>query len=187
MLQKHDEHLFGTKFRNHIVQTIKSKEQTKEIFIEHKKPYSFSPSHAPRKCEGQKFFLTKTGSKKFHNGNQQHQQQHHTYCRQRGSQQQRYGRNSYSTANLLEHGFKSRKSKSVRIKKGSSIAKEIILVKNYSRRSISRSIETFCRSLDEDNTGSQNFDPSKRIQNSFHLKSFQSKVLSQPKVSWEGE
>ena len=57
-------------------------------------------------------------------------------------------------------------------KKDSSIAKEIILVKNYSRRSISRSIETFCRSLDENNTGSQNFDHSKRIQNSISFKTF---------------
>ena len=52
LLQKHDEYLFGKKFRNHIPDTIKSKKQTKEIFIEHKKPFSFSPSHAPRKCEG---------------------------------------------------------------------------------------------------------------------------------------
>ena len=101
LLQKHDEYLFGKKFRNHIADTIKSKKQTKEIFIEHKKPFSFSPSHAPRKCEGQKFFLTKTGSKKFHNGNQQQQQQRHTYYGQTGSQQQRYGRCNYSTANLL--------------------------------------------------------------------------------------
>ena len=52
LLQKHDEYLFGKKFRNHIPDTIKSKKQTKEIFIEHKKLFSFSPSHAPRKCEG---------------------------------------------------------------------------------------------------------------------------------------
>ena len=63
LLQKHDEYLFGKKFRNHIADTIKSKKQTKEIFIEHKKPFLFSPSHAPRKCEGQKFFLTKTDRK----------------------------------------------------------------------------------------------------------------------------
>ena len=145
LLQKHDEYLFGKKFRNHIADTIKSKKQTKEIFIEHKKPFSFSPSHAPRKCEGQKFFLTKTGSKKFHNGNQQQQQQRHTYYGQTGSQQQRYGRCNYSTANLLQHGFKSRITNSVGIKKGSPINKKIILVNKYSRRSISRKIETFCR------------------------------------------
>ena len=63
LLQKHDEYLFGKKFRNHIADTIKSKKQTNEIFIERKKPFSFSPSHAPRKCEGQKFFLTKTDRK----------------------------------------------------------------------------------------------------------------------------
>ena len=78
LLQIHDEYLFGKTFRNHIADTIKSKKQTKEIFIEHKKPFSFSSSHAQRKCEGQKFFLTKTGSKKFHNGNQKQQQQRHT-------------------------------------------------------------------------------------------------------------
>ena len=49
----------------HIADNIKSKKQTKEIFIEHKKPFSFRPAHAPRKCEGQKFFLTKTRSKKL--------------------------------------------------------------------------------------------------------------------------
>ena len=63
LLQKHDEYLFGKKFRNHIADTIKSKKQTNEIFIERKKPFSFSPLHAPRKCEGQKFFLTKTDRK----------------------------------------------------------------------------------------------------------------------------
>ena len=52
LLQKHDEYLFGKKFRNHIADTIKTKKQTKETFIEHKKPFSFSPLHAPRKCEG---------------------------------------------------------------------------------------------------------------------------------------
>ena len=88
LLQKHDEYLFGKTFSNHIADTIKSKKQTKEIFIEHKKPFSFSPSHPMRKCKGQKFFLTKTRSKKFHNGNQQQQQQRHTYYRETGSQQQ---------------------------------------------------------------------------------------------------
>ena len=34
LMQKHDEHLFG-----HITDTIKSKKQTKEIFIEHKKTF----------------------------------------------------------------------------------------------------------------------------------------------------
>ena len=134
-LQKHDEYLFGKKFRNHIADTIKSKKQTKEIFIEHKKPFSFSPSHPLRKCKGQKFFLTKTGLKKFHNGSQQQQQQRHTFYGHIGSQQQRYGRYNYSTADLLQHGFKSRKSNSVGIKKGSPIDKNIILVKKYSRHS----------------------------------------------------
>ena len=45
--------------------TSNPRKQTKEIFIEHKKPFSFSPSHAPRKCERQKFFLTKTNRKIF--------------------------------------------------------------------------------------------------------------------------
>ena len=40
----------------------------------------------------QRFFLTKSGSKKFHNGNQQQHQQRHTYYGQTESQQQRYGR-----------------------------------------------------------------------------------------------
>ena len=71
LLQKYEEYLFGKKFRNHTADNLKSKKQTKEIFIEHKNPFSFRPSHAPRKCEGKKFFLTKTESKKFHNGNQQ--------------------------------------------------------------------------------------------------------------------
>ena len=58
------------------------------------------------------------------------------------------------------------------IKKGSSIDKKIILVNKYSRRSISRKIEPFCRILDENNKGSQNFGHSKRIQNSISLKIF---------------
>ena len=59
---------------------------------------------------------------------------------------------------------------SVGIKKGSPIDKNIILVKKYSRCSISRKIETFCRSLTEKNTGFQNFRHSKRIQNSISFK-----------------
>ena len=43
LLQKHDEYLFGKKLRNHIADTIKSKKQTKEIFVEPKKPFLFSP------------------------------------------------------------------------------------------------------------------------------------------------
>ena len=35
VLQKHDEYLFGKSFKNHIAGTIKSKKQTKDIFIEH--------------------------------------------------------------------------------------------------------------------------------------------------------
>ena len=172
LLQKHDECPCGKKFKNHIADTIKSKKQTKDIFIEQKKPFSFSPSHTPRKCEGQKLFLTKTGSKKSHNGNQQQQQQRLTYYGQTGSQRQRYGRYNCSTANLLQHGFKSRKANFVGIKKASPINKKIILVEKYFRRSISRKIETFCRSLDENNTGSQNFGHSKRIQNSISFKIF---------------
>ena len=107
LLQKHDECLFGKKFRNHFADTTKSKKQTKENFIEHEKPFLFSPSRAPRKCEGKLFFLTKTGSKKFRNGNQQQQQQRHTYYGQTGSQQQRYGRCNYFTVNVLQRGFKS--------------------------------------------------------------------------------
>ena len=42
LLQKHDEYLFGKKFRNHVADTIKSKKQTKEFLIEHKKPFSFT-------------------------------------------------------------------------------------------------------------------------------------------------
>ena len=71
LLQKHDKYLFGKKFSisNHIADTIKFKKQTKEIFIEDKKPLSFSPSHAPRNVRNKSLFLTKNRSKKFHNGN----------------------------------------------------------------------------------------------------------------------
>ena len=49
---------------------------------------------------------------------------------------------------------------------------KIIFVKKYSRRSISRKIEIFCRSLDENNTRSQNFGHSKRLQKSISFKTF---------------
>ena len=75
-------------------------------------------------------------------------------------------------ANLLQHGFKFRNTNSVGIKKGSPIDKKIILIKKYSRRSVSMKVETFCRSMDENNTGSQNFGHSKRIQNSISFKTF---------------
>ena len=128
LLQKHEEYLLGKKFRNHIADTIKSKRQTKEIFIKNKKPFSFSPSHSPRKCEVHKLFLSKTGSKKSHDDNQQQQQQSYNYYGKTGSQQQIYGRYNYSTANLLQHGYKSRKINLVGIKKGSPIDKRIILI-----------------------------------------------------------
>ena len=145
LLQKHDEHLLGEKFRNHIADIIKFVTQTKEIFTEYKKHFLLSHSHVPRKAKGQNIFLTKYGSKKFHNGTQQ-QQQSHTYYEQTGSQQQRHGRYNCSTANL-QQASESRKTNSVGIKKGSSIDKKIILVKKYRRRSIGRTIETFCRIL----------------------------------------
>ena len=79
---------------------------------------------------------------------------------------------NYSKANLRQHGFKSRKTSSVGIKKCSPIDKKIILVKKYSRRSSSRKIETFCWTLDENKTGSQSFGHSKKIQNSISFKTF---------------
>ena len=48
LLQKHDQHLFGKKFSNHIADKIKSKKQTKDIFTEHKNSL-FQPSHSKRK------------------------------------------------------------------------------------------------------------------------------------------
>ena len=51
----------------------------KTLFIQH--------LTRPRKCEEQIFFLTKSGSKKFHNGKQQ-QQQRHIFSVETGSQQQ---------------------------------------------------------------------------------------------------
>ena len=121
---------------------------------------------------GAKVFSHKNRIEKFYNGNQQLQQQRHIYYGQTESQQQRFGRYNYSTTNLLQYRFKSIKTNSVGIQKGSPIDKKIILFKKYSRRSISRKIETFCRSLDENNTGSQYFGHSKRIQNSLSLKTF---------------
>ena len=82
--QKHDEFLFEKKFRNHITDTVKSKKQTKNIFIQTKKPFSFSTSRALENAAN--FFITKSGSKKFHNGKQQ-QQQCHIYSVETGSQQ----------------------------------------------------------------------------------------------------
>ena len=87
------------------------------------------------------------------------------------------------TANLLQNELESRKTNSVRIKKGSPIDKKIIFVKMYPRRSISRKIEIFCRSLDENNTGSQNLGLSKRVQTSISFKKFSFKNL----FHWEGE
>ena len=101
-------------------------ESNQRDFYGTQKPFSFSPSNAPRKSEGQKFFLTKTRSKKFHNSNQQQQQQRHTYHKQTGSQQQRYGTYNYSTTNIPEHGFNSRKTNAVGIKKGSAMIKKLL-------------------------------------------------------------
>ena len=62
-LQKYDEYLFVKMFRSHAAGTIKSKKQTKEIFVGHKKPFSFSPSYALRKCKGKNFFSQKPDRK----------------------------------------------------------------------------------------------------------------------------
>ena len=134
--------------------------------------FPFSPSQARRKSEAQKFFLKKSGSKKFHNGNQQQQQQSHIYYGQTESQQLRYGRYNCSTINLLEYGFEFGKSNSVGIKKVSPTYKKIISVKKFPRCSICGKIETFCRGLHENNTGSQNFGHSKSMQNFISSSSF---------------
>ena len=68
------------------------------------------------------------------------------------------------------------------VKEGSHFDKKIVLVKKNSRRIISRNIEIFRRSLDENNTGSQ-----KGYKVPFHLKPFQSKTPSQPTANPEGE
>ena len=39
LLQKNDSDLFRKKFRDHIVDTTKSKRETKEIFADSKKPF----------------------------------------------------------------------------------------------------------------------------------------------------
>ena len=56
LLQKHDSELFGKKFRNYIVDTIKSKRETREIFKDSKKPFPWSPSYLARRSEGVKSF-----------------------------------------------------------------------------------------------------------------------------------
>ena len=43
LLQKHDSEFFEKKFRNHIADTIKSKRETREIFIDSKKALSVEP------------------------------------------------------------------------------------------------------------------------------------------------
>ena len=133
---------------------------------------------------GKSFFSQKPNRKNSNNipnsnnGNQQQQQQQrHTYYGQTGSQQQRYGRYNYSTADLLQHGFKSRKTNSVGIKKGLPIDKKIILVKKSGIDvPLAERLKHF-RSLDENNTGSQNFGHSKRKQNSISFKTFSVKNL----------
>ena len=186
LLQKHDEYLFRKKFRNHIADTIKSKKQTKEIFIVHKKPFSFSPSHVSRKCEGQKFFLTKTESKKSHNGNQQQQQHCHTYYGQTASQQQRHGRYAYSTANL-QHGFKSRKTNSVGIKKGSPIDKKLFLSKSIPDVPFARRLKQFVGTRMKITQDPKILDIVKGYKIPFHSKPFQSaEVLIQTDASVKG-
>ena len=96
LLHKHDEHLLGEKLRNHIADTIKFVTQTKQIFTGYKKRLLLRHSSVRRQSEEQKFFLTKNGSKNFHNSNQQ-QQHRHTNYEQTGSQQQRHGRYNCST------------------------------------------------------------------------------------------
>ena len=171
LLQKHDEYLFLKKLRKHIADNIKSKKQTKEIFIEHKKPFSFSPSHALRKCEGQKFFLTKAGSKiSIMITNNNNSNVIPTTDRQGVSNRDMVGITTPKQTFFSMDLNPEKKNNSVGITKGSSIDKKIILIIKYSRRSISRKIEIFCWSLDKNNTGTQNFGHSKRIQNSISFK-----------------
>ena len=97
LLQKHDSELFGKTFRNHIVDTITSKREAREIFTDSKKLFLWISLYPPKRSEGQKGFLTKGGGSnygKFNNGDSKFSQQTQT-------SQQRYGKYTFFKQNLL--------------------------------------------------------------------------------------
>ena len=182
LLQKHDEYLFGKKFRNHIADTIKSTKQTKEILIKYKKLFSFSYSHAPRKCEGQKkVFLKKAGSKKFHNDNQQQQQQRHTYYEQTVSQQQRYGIKS------RDMELNPEKPMQWESKKIHSLIKRLFLPKSIPDVPLAGRLKHFVGAWMKITQNPKILDIVKGHKIPFDSKPFQSKIASQPIVTREGE
>ena len=173
LLQKHDEELFGKKFRNHIADTMKSKKQTREIFVERdsKKPFPYSPSQPPRRSEGPKFYLSKTG------GNPKYQHQNGSFqSQQRNNQQQRggyhHGKNKYSTANLPQHTLKLENKNILGVKKCSPIDKKVILIKEHSKCYFSMTAKAFCASMGKNHSRSKYFGHSERLQNTVSLRTF---------------
>ena len=63
LLQSNDENLFGKEFRDYLIESVKSKKSSKEIFLkldDSKKPFRSGPSfqQQQRKSGGQKQFAT---------------------------------------------------------------------------------------------------------------------------------
>ena len=145
LLQKHDSDLFRKKFRDHIVDTTKSKREAKEIFTDSKKPFPWSPSYPPRRSKGQKVFLTKGGGpnyEKFNNGSNKFPQQTQT-------SQQRYGKYTFFKQNLLQHESSSRNKLKMGIRTCSPTDKKVVLLEQSFKLSNSRKTKTFLKGLEK--------------------------------------
>ena len=162
LLQRHDEHLFGKKFRNHIADTIKSKKQTKKIFIEHIKPFSFEKGENGRS----KSFSSQKPDRKnsIMVTNKNNNNVIPTTDRQGVSNRDM---TSITTSQQTFFSMDLNPEKPIQweSRKVYPLRKRLFLPKSI----------TFCRSLYESNTGSQNFGHGKRTQNSISFKSFSAK------------
>ena len=63
LLQKHDEQLFGKKFRNHIADTNKSKKQSKRFLYNTKSPFHLTLHTHREKVRDENFFRQKPDRK----------------------------------------------------------------------------------------------------------------------------
>ena len=143
------------------------------MFIEHKKSFSFSLSPALRKSERQKFFLIKTGSKKFHNGKQVQQQQHNKDIT---APPQTFFIMDLNPGNQIQ--WESRKIQ--------PLIKRLFLSKNISNVPLAGRLKDFVgawMSIAED---SKLLDTVKAWKIQFHSKPFQSEI-PQPIVGRKGE
>ena len=178
LLEKHDKDLFGKKFRNHITETVKSRNKTREVLNSlsdaKKKPFSKGPSHSQRRSGGQ-ITLTKKQDYRDNNNyrdnwNKPKQNFYPQNKKWNGNGKQNYpsynqnnGKYKFSRANLLQHESKS--DTTFRFNKSTPLDKGIILSSRYTKYSPGRKVKILPTSLANFVQRSKSVVLSKRLRN----------------------